>query len=241
VLSSLLLALAAPGIHAGLRQPVVVLTYHEVVPERTADSLWFYCSAPELENQLRTMERDHVHFITLDQLYGYLSQGTKLPSKPVCITFADSYEGYYQYALPILRKHRVPSAQFVHTGFVGSPIGRPKLTWAQLKEIDRAGDVTVASQTVSHPLDLRNLTDVQLVHEMRDSKASLERHLGHPVRFLAYPNGKFDTRSEGAARAAGYVMACSEVTRPANLSPNIYAVNRYVHTKWQSAIRRLGK
>jgi peptidoglycan/xylan/chitin deacetylase (PgdA/CDA1 family) len=187
------------------------------------------------------MERAHVHFITLTQLYSYLSQGSPLPSKPVCITFADSYEGYYQYALPVLRKHHVPSAQFVHTGFVGSPIGRPKLTWDQLKEIDRAGDVTVASQTVTHPLDLRNLDDPTLRKEMVNSKRSLESHLGHPIHFLAYPNGKFNERCEQAAKSAGYWMACSEVTKPANQSPSIFAVNRYVHTKWQAALSRLGR
>jgi peptidoglycan/xylan/chitin deacetylase (PgdA/CDA1 family) len=228
-----------PHLHPNLHQAVVVLTYHDVVPERTADSEWFDCSASELEGQLRVMEHAKVHFITVEQLYRYLSFGEALPARPVCITFADSYLGYYQYALPILRRHRVPSAQFVHTGFVGSPVGRPKLTWAQLKEIDKAGDVTIGSQTVSHPADLRLLPATRLKSEMVNSMRSLESHLGHPIKFLAYPNGKFDARCERAAQAAGYAMACSEVTRPANLSPNLFAVNRYVHTKWQLALKRL--
>lgn len=222
-----------------LPQTVVVLTYHDIVPRRDADSLWFDCSASELEGQLEAMERAKVHFITVDQLYAYLTQGLKLPARPVCITFADGYLGYYRYGLPILRRHHVPTAQFVHTGFVGSPVGRPKLTWALLREIDRAGDVTVASQTVTHPADLRTLSDRRLAREMVDSKRSLERQLGHVVRYLAYPNGKFDARCERAAAAAGYAMAFSEVTRPANESPSAYAVNRYVHTKWQIALHHL--
>ncbi|MHB8635739.1 MAG: polysaccharide deacetylase family protein [Fimbriimonadaceae bacterium] len=230
---------SAGSLHGGLRQTVVALTYHDVVPVRTRSSLWFDCSVAELENQVRTMERAKVHFITVTQLYAYLAHGVRLPSRPVCITFADSYEGYYRYALPVLRRHHIPSAQFVHTGFVGSSIGRPKLTWAQLKEVDRAGDVTVASQTVSHPADLRLLSDARLRKEMVDSKRDLEAHLGHPVRFLAYPNGKFDARSERAARAAGYAMAFSERTQPANLSSSLFAVNRYVHTKWQTALAKL--
>jgi len=230
---------APTRLHANLRQTVVILTYHDVVPVRNAESEWFDCSVSELENQVRTMERAKVKFINLDQLYGYLKYGIALPPHPVCITFADNYAGYYRYALPILRLHHIPSAQFVHTGFVGSPIGRPKLTWAQLKEIGRASDVTIGSQTTSHPPDLRLLSDAQLRKEMVDSKRTLEVHLGHPVRFLAYPNGKFDARCERAAQAAGYAMAFSEVTQPANLSPTLFAVNRYVHTKWQSALKRL--
>jgi len=241
---SALLALAILGagpdrLALNLRQTVVVLTYHDVIPRRTAASEWFDCSVSELQDQIRGMERAKVHFITLEQLYRYLSAGAALPSRPVCITFADNYLGYYTYALPILRRHHIPSAQFVHTGFVGSPIGRPKLTWAELAEIDRAGDVTIGSQTVTHPPDLRTLSDAGLRKEMTESKRALESHLHHPVRFLAYPNGKFDSRCERAAARAGYAMACSEVTRPANLSPNLFAVNRYVHTKWQGALQHV--
>jgi peptidoglycan/xylan/chitin deacetylase (PgdA/CDA1 family) len=235
-------SLAGPGptlLHRNLSQTVVVLTYHDVVRVRDASSEWFDCSVAELENQVRTLERAKVKFINLDQLYGYLKDGTALPPHPVCITFADNYAGYYRYALPILRRHQIPSAQFVHTGFVGSPVGRPKLTWAQLKEIDRAGDVTIASQTVTHPPDIRLLSDSRLKTEMVKSKRDLEVHLGHPIRFLAYPNGKFDTRGERAAQAAGYALAFGEKTEPANQSSSLFAVNRYVHTKWQTALRRL--
>ena len=196
-------------LHPNLRQTVVVLTYHDVVPERTGSSEWFDCSVSELEGQIGAMERARVHFITVKQLYAYLANATPLPSRPVCITFADNYLGFYRYALPILRRHHIPSAQFVHTGFVGSPVGRPKLSWAQLKEVDRAGDVTIGSQTVSHPADLRLRSDDRLRREMTDSKRALEEHLGHRIEFLAYPNGKFDARAESAAVVAGYRMACS--------------------------------
>lgn len=245
-MATLLIAAQAAGglsestaLASHLNQPVVVLTYHDVVERRNSDSEWFDCSVSELEQQVRAMVAARVHFITLDQLYGYLVAGKPLPSRPVCITFADNYLGFYKYGLPILRRHHIPSAQFVHTGFVGSPVGRPKLTWAQLEELDRSGDVTIGSQTVTHPADLRRLDARRIQREMLDSKRTLEKHLHHRVRFLAYPNGKFDQRCQDEAREAGYWMAFSEVTRPANLSPSRYAVNRYVHTKWHLALRQV--
>ena len=226
-------------IKRNLRQAVIVLTYHDIVRSRGPETLWFDCTTSELESQLRAMERANVHFITVGQLYAYLTTGSRLPSRPVCVTFADNYLGYLKFGLPILREHHVPSAQFVHTGYVGRHVGRPKMTWSQLQGLDNAGDVTIGSQTVTHPPDLRALTSAQLKTEMVKSRFDLERHLGHDVRYLAYPNGKFDARAERAARAAGYLMAFTEVTRPANESPSIYAVNRYVHTKWANALRRL--
>lgn len=217
----------------GSRTPV--LTFHDVIPERGPDSLWFDCSAAELEGQIRWFRARGAHFVTVAQLYRHLTDGAPLPPKAVCVTFADNYEGFYRYGLPILRRYRVPVAMFVHTGYVGGQQGRPKMTWDQLRELDREGLVTIGSQTVTHPADLRTLPAAKLAWEMRESKATLERRLGHPIPFLAYPNGKYDARVAEAARRAGYLMAFTEVLAPAERSPNIFMVSRYVHTKYRRA------
>jgi peptidoglycan/xylan/chitin deacetylase (PgdA/CDA1 family) len=158
-----------------------------------------------------------------------------MPPKPVVITFADNYLGFYRYALPILRRRKIPAVMFVHTDFVGSSVGRPKMTWDQLRELDKEGLVTIASQTRTHPADLRTLSDRALREELLGSKRILEASLGHLVRFLAYPNGKFDSRVARAAKDAGYEMAFTEEQMPAERSPSIFKVARYVHTKYRRA------
>jgi peptidoglycan/xylan/chitin deacetylase (PgdA/CDA1 family) len=105
----------------------------------------------------------------------------------------------------------------------------------QLKELDQSGLVTVASQTCSHPADLTKLSISQLMHELQDSKRTLELKLGHPVTAIAYPNGKYNERVAKAAEQADYRIGFTEVTRPAQQRPSIFQVPRYVHTKFQRA------
>jgi peptidoglycan/xylan/chitin deacetylase (PgdA/CDA1 family) len=231
----LILFQAVPQIKLGLPIQTICLTFHDVVPDRTADSLWFDCSVPELTAELDWLVKRRAHFITVQQLYRHLTAGAPLPGHPVCVTFADNYLGFYTYAYPLLKARGIPCAMFVHTGYVGAPVGRPKMTWVQLEELDKGGLVAVESQTVTHPVDLRKLDARTLDREMEGSKADLQKHLGHRVDFIAYPNGKFDVRSERAARAAGYLMGFSEVLTPAERSPSIFAVARYVHTKFKRA------
>lgn len=220
----------------------VVLTYHDVIDRRDGKALWFDCTSSELKSQLDWMKKQGVHFITLDQLYSHLTGGTTLPSKPVAITFADNYEGFWDRAYPILSTRRIPVAMFVHTGYVGDTShGRPKMGWDKLRSLDKEGLVTIASQTVSHPADLGKLSQEAQWTELTSSKATLERMLGHGVHYLAYPNGKFSPVSEQLAKKAGYLMAFSEITKPAESSPNVYAVNRYVHTKYKAAISALSR
>lgn len=224
---------------SGLGEKVIVLNYHDIIPERNESSLWFDCSVQEFKEQLDTLNKKGCHFISIQALYDYLTKGMGLPSRPVAITFADGYEGFYKFAIPILTSRHIPVAQFVHTGFVGSPVGRPKMTWSQLEELDRLSWVTIGSQTVTHPLDLRQVHGSALMKEMVDSREALEDHFHHPVRWLAYPNGKFDAEDERAARQAGYLMAFCEHQALAERSMGIYAVNRYIHTQWPAALRAL--
>jgi peptidoglycan/xylan/chitin deacetylase (PgdA/CDA1 family) len=231
-----LLALQSPMMR-NLPPRTALLTYHDMLESRGPTAEWFDCTTAEFEAQLDWLKHIGVHFVTLDQLYSHLTRGTNLPSRPVAITFADNYQGFWLRAYPVLKARHIPCAMFVHTGYVGDRAhGRPKMDWAELRVLDREGLVTIGSQTVSHPADLRLLNATELRNEMVDSKAKLEQELGHPILYLAYPNGKFNTASMKAARSAGYVMAFCEETHPAELSSSIFAVNRYVHTKYRRAM-----
>ena len=214
----------------------VVLTYHDVIAKRGAGSVWFDCTASEFRSQMAWLKGKGARFASVAELEASLSGGKALPSKAVVVTFADNYRGFFTYALPVLKSMRIPAAMFVHTGFVGSPVGRPKMTWDQLKTCAGTGLVTVASQTVSHPADLAALSDAMIRKEFGASKAAVVSRFG-ACRYLAYPNGKYDMRVARLARAAGYAMAFTEVTKPAETRPDLWRVPRYVHTKYRQAWR----
>ena len=206
-----------------------------MIARRESHSLWFDCSKKELIDQLDWLTAHGAHFVTLGQIEGYVRNKKPLPPKSIAITFADNYLGFLNVAYPILKSRHIPVTMFVHTGYVGSSVGRPKMSWIQLKQLDREGLVTIGSQTVSHVDDLRKTPDSEIRKEFIVSKRELEKHLGHITRYLAYPNGKFDQRSERIAQEVGYVLAFSEVQAPIELSKSPYSLNRYVHTKWRKA------
>lgn len=205
-----------------------------MVPRRDGKALWFDCTPREFERQLRWFTAKGAHFVSVEQVYAHLTRGVKLPDHAVAITFADNYLGFYRYALPILRRRHVPAMMFVHTDFVGSPVGRPKMSWAQLKELDREGLVTIGSQTRTHP-SLALIPESEVAGELTGSKQALERQLGHRVDFLAYPNGSYNAFVAEEARRAGYRMAFTEVLKPAETARNLFVVPRYVHTKYRRA------
>lgn len=211
----------------------VALTYHDITPRK---SVWFDCTPQEFRSQIDAMTKVGARFVSLAQIEASLN-GRPLPPRAVALTFADNYRGFLTYAYPILKARRIPVAMFVHTGYVGSKVGRPKMTWNEIQRLDNEGLVTFGSQTVSHR-DLPGLSDREIDLELRASRSDLAAHLRHPVRYLAYPDGKFDLRCEQAAKRAGYAVAFSEIQTP--IGQHRYRVERYVHTKWRQALRDAG-
>jgi peptidoglycan/xylan/chitin deacetylase (PgdA/CDA1 family) len=80
------------------------------------------------------------------------------------------------------------------------------LCWDELTELSSDMNVEIGSHTVTHAR-LWELSDAELAEELRDSKSSIEDHVGRPCRYLAYPFGCADERVVRAAEHAGYEAA----------------------------------
>jgi len=107
------------------------------------------------------------------------------------------------------------------------PDCRP-MSWDQLREMHAAG-FEIGSHGVNHHM-LAKLPHAQMVAELVQSRAAIERELGAPARVLSYPVGgdlAFDGTVMAATEAAGYLAACSYIcgTNP-QLAPNRFALYR---------------
>ena len=217
-------------------QRVPVIMYHDVIKERGSHSVWFDTTAAEFEEQMNSLAVKGVTAISLDQLYQHLTTGAPVPEKSIVLTFDDNYQGFYDVALPILERYQFPAAMFVHTKFVGDKKGyHPKMDWPTLKTLVKNKLITIGSHTVTHPDDITKLSQEDQVKELTESKATLEKELGIAIPYLAYPDGKNDKIVQANARAAGYTMAFTMVNTPAEESPNIMAVGRYIQTRFEKA------
>lgn len=219
------------------RQRIPVLMFHDLVAERTRETLWYDCTIEEFETILQAIDVEGFTVISSLELYEHLTTGKQVPEKSIVLTFDDNYQSFYDYAWPLLQQYKYPCTMFVHTGFVGSLQGRPKMTWETLQELVKDKLFTVGGHTINHFLDLKDRDITEQTTELVDSKKDIETHLGVTVDFLAYPNGSNEEDTQLLTRQAGYKMAYTIVNSPAEESPNILAVGRYVHTRYQEALR----
>jgi peptidoglycan/xylan/chitin deacetylase (PgdA/CDA1 family) len=106
------------------------------------------------------------------------------------------------------------------------PEDRP-MTWDQVRAA-AAANVTIGSQTVTHPSMARETAETQ-ARQSRESKARLEAMLKREVRHFSYPHGRqvdFDETTMAVVREAGYATAVAAFADDVPL-PGPYAIRRF--------------
>ena len=184
-----------------------ILMYHRinvVTSSTPAASQALTVHPADFERQMRWLKRHGYRTVTQREVFDALFRGRPLGPRPILITFDDGYRDVFYRASPVLERLGFRATAYVISGRISR--GDPSfLTWPLLKALEERG-VEIASHTVHHR-DLTSLSAHDALAELTQSRRVLERELGHPVQWLAYPFGRFDARVEELARRAGYVLA----------------------------------
>ena len=199
----------------GMQCPPIFM-YHSVSDHMTPKFNRFTISVANFEQQMAYLHQHNYTPLTVTQYTSAITHNEPLPSRPVLLTFDDSFTDFYTNALPILQKYEFPATLYIPTSFVGATsrwlddIGeghRTILGWEQLREI---ADSMVECGAHSHThadLDVVPATDAR--QEIFESKTILERHLKREITSFAYPFGHFDSTVYQLVREAGYASACT--------------------------------
>jgi peptidoglycan/xylan/chitin deacetylase (PgdA/CDA1 family) len=158
----------------------------------------------DFARQMRWLKQHGYRTITQRELYDALFLGKRLGPKPILITFDDGYSDVFHEALPVLKRLDMRATAYVISGRTLRS-DTVFLTWHLLRALERDG-FEIGSHTITHR-DLTSLSDNEVLRELVQSRRAFERRLGHPVQWLAYPFGAYDSRIERLARRAGYVLA----------------------------------
>ncbi len=228
-----------PQIHGRARlAKVPVIMYHDIIAEK---QVFFDVTPQEFESALQLIQTNGLTPISLDQLVEHLKTGIPLPKKPIVLTFDDGYQGHYKFVYPLLKKYGYPAAFAIYPAKVGTTKGRSSVTWDQLREMVADPLVTIASHSVTHPLDLRALSDEQLKQELVESKSALEKELSRPIKYFIYPSGKNDDRVQQGIQQAGYEAAWTmndEETRFAEDSESLLTIDRIGQSELAQVIEK---
>jgi len=162
------------------------------------------------------LSEEGYHPVTFKDVYDHWDNVRPLPTKPALITFDDGYANNFIQGFPILRDFGFRATLFVVVQTVGwdnhwhdpkSEIRIPMISWAQLKELLKAG-WEIGSHTMNHP-NLIQLTLEEVRIEVEKSRRIIGEFLDEIPLTFAYPYGKGEDVEaiRNVVKTAGYRLA----------------------------------
>jgi peptidoglycan/xylan/chitin deacetylase (PgdA/CDA1 family) len=206
---------------AAKRLHVPILMYHSIsIPPAGASLPELFVPTGDFTDQMRALQRDGYHAVTLDQLWGAWHGQGSLPEKPIVLSFDDGYQTQYTHAAPVLKQLGWPGVLNLKLLSLEQGEMTPKMIKSMISdgwEID--------SHTINH-LDVSQLSGASLHHEIADSRKMLQKQFGVPSNFFCYPAGRYDDQAIAALKAAGYTGATTELPGEATIGGDPFTLPR---------------
>jgi peptidoglycan/xylan/chitin deacetylase (PgdA/CDA1 family) len=148
------------------------------------------------------MLRNAFEFVSLAEAVSLLRDAAPPAGRYLAFSFDDGYRDNYEVIAPLLHEFGARACFFVSTGFLGcddsyrrwflrcavrQAATRQPMTWEMVSELVRAG-FEIGAHTVDH-VNLAALKPAEAEQQVMRSAIELERRLGRPCRWFAWPYG----------------------------------------------------
>ncbi len=181
------------------------LCYHQVQPSSGGK---YSLSKEGFRGQLLLIRQLGYTPINSARLLEILRSSEPPREKHVVITFDDGYRSVYEHAFPIMKEFGFVGVVCIYPEFIGTSGG---MSWEQLRTLQKAG-WSVDCHSSSHkdlgkPPAEAAARAAFYEKEIVRPKQLIEKHLGTPVLFMAWPYGIYTEETLEVARKAGYAGA----------------------------------
>lgn len=184
------------------REQVPVLCYHQIRNWTAKDSKGakdYIVPIAEFKAQMKMLADSGYHTILPDELMSYLKFGTKLPSKPVMLTFDDTDLDQFTVAAPEMKKYGFKGVFFIMT----VSLGRPNyMSRAQVKSLSDDGHV-IGSHTWDHQ-NVKKYQGKDWITQIEKPTKTLKEITGKDIRYFAYPFGLWNPEAIPELKKRGF-------------------------------------
>jgi peptidoglycan/xylan/chitin deacetylase (PgdA/CDA1 family) len=174
---------------------VPVLCYHRITDGRKGD---YTVSLSTFSAHMKILADSGYHSISPAQLYDYLVYNKDLPQKPVMITFDDSRVEHSEIAAPVMEKYGLKGVFFIMTITYNK---KNYMTTEQIAQLAKGGQ-TIGLHSWDHTMVIKYKDASDWQKQLVAPKEKLEKIVGQPVEYWAYPNGVYDHK--GAEELSKY-------------------------------------
>lgn len=170
---------------------ITILSYHSI-----EDDKWRFSIDPEMLRKQITYLDAHYDFISLKDLEEYLKNKKFITKPSIVLTFDDGYRDILE-VKNLFDELNVKPALFI----LADPERADHEQLQNEKKLLSKNEILIlinegweiGSHSMTHP-DLSRMSKKELENEICLSKQKLEKDLNIPIRYFAYPRGKYSKK-----------------------------------------------
>ena len=204
---------------------IPVLCYHQIAEGKKSD---YAVSPATFSAHMKILADSGYHSISPAELYEYLVYNKTLPEKPFLITFDDSRAEHTAIAAPVMEKYGFKGVFFIMTITYNK---KNYMTTEQIAALAKAGH-TIGQHTWDHTMVTKYKDTTDWQKEIVKPKAKLEKIVGMPVEYFAYPNGVFN--HEGAKELSNYFKISFILFSKRDSTLPLQTVRRMIVPDWSA-------
>ncbi len=155
---------------------IPVIMYHSIYSNSNKQNK--YIITPHaLENDIIYLQKNGYKTVFLIDIINYVKKGTKLPDKPILLTFDDGYYNNYLNAFPLFKKYNecgtisvIGSETEKYTKTIDTHESYANLNWAHIDEMQKSGYV----EFLNHSYDMHSLNNGRKGSERKYNESNEE-------------------------------------------------------------------
>ncbi len=207
------------------KKQVPILCYHQIRDWKPTDSKvsrTYIVPPAAFAAQMRMLADSGYHTVTPDQVYAYLTNGARLPAKPIMLSFDDTDLDQYTTAYPEMKKYGFKGVFFIMTVSLGRP---HYMSRDQVRTLSDEGN-TIGSHTWDHH-NVKKYEGNDWITQLDKPTRQLEQITGKTIRYFAYPFGLWNTAAFPELKKRGFVAAFQLNEKPDHMDP-LYSIRRII-------------
>ena len=223
---------------------VIVLGFHQFTGPGVPSKNIYSMQQDVFETEMKYLKDNNYHVVPLSDVVRFIKHEIGMQPNSVAITIDDGYKSSIVWAAPVLKKYGFPWTFFIYPDFITVAEGKGAASWNDLLELQAEG-VDIECHSKSHPNlpshtqkfhGTRHLLTPEeyaqfLNDETAGAKETLEKHMGKPIKYFAYPYGAYNKQVEATVVVAGFEAVFTVAGNPVHPNTNIFSIGRYVITK----------
>lgn len=207
------------------RPQIPILCYHQIRDYKPGDSKSakdYIVPTADFKAQMKGLADSGYTTILPEDLYDYLTGDKPLPAKPVMLTFDDGCDEQFDIAHDVLDPLKFKGAYFIMT----VSVNRPNYMKAeQIRQLADEGH-SVGLHTWDHH-NVKKYQGADWETQITKPKAQLEKIVGRPVQFFAYPFGLWNAPAVPELRNRG-LLAAFQLSTARDAQEPLYTIRRII-------------